>query len=162
MHKLLISAAAIASMLVAAPAVGASAEGPTVVTHNDTHTASYPDGTDICGRPQAAHTDIWTVKTSQVHLNRATDGTGNYHDVAVVTYVSDYVDPTIPDLHGRLTEVNRFTLTPGQVYTSTTSFHDFFGDVRIWVKFHTTDVKGEVVVNREFVKVECDGSILPL
>lgn len=75
------------------------------------------------------------------------------HDVAVVTYVSDYEDPAIPDAQGRLTEVNRFTLTRGGTFTATTTFHDFFGDVRIFVRYHLTEVNGTVRVEREVVHV---------
>ena len=92
------------------------------------------------------------MSIGQDRTPKAGVGSSN-HDVAVVTYVSDYEDPAIPDAQGRLTEVNRFTLTRGGTFTATTTFHDFFGDVRIFVRYHLTEVNGTVRVEREVVHV---------
>lgn len=95
---------------------------------------------------------VRALSTIQDRTPKAGVGSSN-HDVAVVTYVSDYEDPAIPDAQGRLTEVNRFTLTRGGTFTATTTFHDFFGDVRIFVRYHLTEVNGTVRVEREVVHV---------
>lgn len=134
-------------LLGAGAATAARPEVSTVVQHDVTFTASFPD--DICG--PRANTTTFTGTVDQVHYLARADGTFLYRDVAVVTYVADYDDPTLPDLSGRLTEVNHFVLTPGDTFNGTTTFHDFAGDLRIFVRVHVTEVKGSVVVNREFV-----------
>jgi hypothetical protein len=70
-----------------------------------------------------------------------------------VTYESDYVDPAIEDVSGRLTEVVHFTFTPGGVFVGTTTFHDFFGDVKIVFSTHITQVNGETVVEHSVGRV---------
>ena len=135
--------------LLAGPASAAPVERFTVVDHGLSHTATFPD--DICG-PRAS-TTTFTAKASLTHLTARPDGTFHYHDVAPVTYVSDYADPELPDLTGRLTEVNSFTFTPGGVFVAVTTYHDFFGDVRIFERVHITEVDGRLVVDREIIDV---------
>ena len=138
-------------LLVSGPVEAAPTAKPeTVVTHGITKSFRFTG--DICG-PRGDNTTTFQVKTEQVHLRLGADGTFNYHDVGVVTYVQDFDDPAMEDLTGRLTEVNRFTFTRGDVFTATTAFHDFFGTIRIFVSVHITEVKGELVVERFLEKV---------
>ena len=150
MRKLLVPmAASPVVLLMANPAVAEPVDPGTTVTHDYTFTESFGD--DICG--DRANTTTFHRKVEQVQFFQLTDGTFFYRDVAAVTYESDYVDPSIPDVSGRLTEVNRFILNPGEVFVGTTTFHDFFGDVRIWYRLHITERDGEPVVVREVQKV---------
>lgn len=135
--------------LTAGPASAARVGSPTVVQH-DVVFSEFFDG-DICG--EAANTTTFTRTMEQVQFFERPDGTFKYRDVAVVTYVSDYVDPALPDLTGRLTEVNQFVFTPGESFVGVTTFHDFFGSVRIFYRFHTTQHGEEIVVEREVLKV---------
>jgi len=135
--------------LLPGPAAAAPVSTFTVVDHGLSHTATFPD--DICG-PRAS-TTTFTAKASLTHLTARPDGTFQYHDVAPVTYVSDYEDPALPDLTGRLTEVNSFTLTPGRAFVAVTTYHDFFGGVRIFERIHITEVDGRLVVDREVIDV---------
>jgi hypothetical protein len=138
-----------AIMTLTGPAAAAPVEAWTEVHHDVTFTATWPD--DICGL--RANTTTYTRKVEQVHLTRRADDTFSYHDVAAVTYVSDYVDPALPDLSGRLTEVNHFVLTPGETFLATTTYHDFFGDIRIFYRYHLTIVNDRPVVEREVDEV---------
>ena len=149
MLKLLAPTLVLPALLVAGPAAAAPVDTRTVVEHNTTETIRFDD--DVCG--PRANTTTFTRKVVQSHITEGVDGSFNFHEVAVVTYVSDYDDADLPDLSGRLTEVNRFTRTPGGTFTGTVTFHDFFGDVRIHVKQHITEVRGRLVVEREVVKV---------
>jgi hypothetical protein len=79
-----------------------------------------------CGN--RANTTTYHRRVEQVQFSQRPTGTFLYRDVAVVTYESDYVDPTLPDLSGRLTEVNRFVLTRGEAFVGVTTYHDFVGD----------------------------------
>jgi hypothetical protein len=140
---------ALLMILTAGPASAAPVGSPTIVTHGETFTVSWDD--DICGL--RANTTTYHRKIEQVQFFERSDGTFVYRDVAVVTYESDYVDPALPDLSGRLTEVNHFVLTPGEVFVAVTTYHDFFGDIRIFYRFHVTVKDGEPVVEREIYKV---------
>lgn len=133
----------------ASPVAAAPPSGATVVNHNTTFSQVFPD--DICG--PRANTTTFTRKMEQVKYSERADGSFVYRDVAVVTYVSDFVDPGLQDLTGRLTEVNQFVLTPGSTFVGTTTFHDFLGDIRIFVRSHFTVVDGRVVVDREVFQV---------
>lgn len=147
----LLAATGLAGALMA-PAGAAAADpvgSPTVVTHGVTFTVTW-DG-DICGG--RANTTTYHRRIEQVQFFQRPDGTFVYRDVAVVTYESDYVDPTLPDLSGRLTEVNRFVLTRGEVFVGVTTYHDFVGDIRIYYRLHVTEREGEPVVIREVEKV---------
>ncbi|KRE98698.1 hypothetical protein ASG88_16750 [Nocardioides sp. Soil777] len=136
-------------LLLGGPASAEPVGAPTVVDHDVTFTAVF-DG-DICG--PRANTTTFHRTMEQVQFFQRPDGTFSYRDVAVVTYVSDYDDPALPDLTGRLTEVNRFVATPGKAFVGVTTFHDFFGEVRIFYRFHTTQHGEETVVEREVLKV---------
>jgi hypothetical protein len=136
-------------ILPAGPASAAPVGSPTIVAHDVTFTASWDD--DICGL--RANTTTYHRKIEQVQVFERSDGTFVYRDVAVVTYESDYVDPALPDLSGRLTEVNHLILTPGAVVVAVTTYHDFFGDIRIFYRLHATEKDGELVVVREVDKV---------
>src|SRR5215218_3251432 len=101
-RRLLIAVFAVVAIMGSAEAATAApVEAWTEVHHDVTFTASWPD--DICGL--RANTTTYTRHVEQTHLTRRADGTFSYHDVAVVTYLSDYFDPALPDLAGRLTEV---------------------------------------------------------
>jgi hypothetical protein len=134
-----------AVLVSARPATAAQVEAWTEVHHDETFTATWPD--DICGL--RANTTTYTRKVEQIHLTSLGDGTFSYHDVAAVTYVSDYVDPALPDLFGRLTEVNHFVFHPGQTILATTTYHDFYGEIRIFYRYHLTAINGVPVVERE-------------
>jgi hypothetical protein len=139
-----------ATVLVTAAPAGAAAATFTVVDHGTSFTQSFPD--DICG--ERASTTTFTRTVEQTHLTTRSDGTFAYHDVTVFTYTSDYVDPSLPDVSGRGTEVNNFVLTPGGTFIVSLPFHDFFGDVRIHVKVHLTLLAdGTVAVEREVLDV---------
>jgi hypothetical protein len=140
--------------LVAAPLLAAGIPAPiadaaTAVTHGYTHTEFFPD--DICGARASTATFTETMAQSQ-YVQRA-DGSWSYRDVSVVTYVGDYVDPSIADVTGRLTEVNHYIFRAPESFIAATSFHDFGGDLKIWERVNFKAVKGEVVVDRELVKV---------
>jgi hypothetical protein len=140
--------AAVASTAVLAPMVPAFAgSGSADVQHNVTYSEYYPD--DICG-PRAVLA-TYTAKVIQQKFLERPDGSWNYHEVDVVTYTADYDDPSLPDVTGKLTEVNNYNLTPGDNYIVSGTFHEFFGDVKIWERYHLTVVKGEPVVERYFV-----------
>lgn len=140
---------AVPMFLVAGATSAAAAPSPTVVIHNEQETVVFGD--DVCG--PRANTTVFTRKIEQSRFDQRADGTFQFREVAVVTYESDYVDPAIPDASGRLTEVNHFAFTPGGVFVGTTTFHDFFGDVKIVLSVHITEVKGQIVVERSVERV---------
>ena len=139
----------VALFLVSAVPAEAAANG-TVVTRGFTHTEYFPD--DICGPRASTVTFTETIGQSQFILRA--DGTYVYREVAVVTYWADYVDPTLPDFSGRLVEVNHFIVTPG-VNTDlvANTFHDFGGGLKIFERLNFKVVDGDVVVDREIIKV---------
>jgi len=141
---------ALASLMMPAAANAASDRSPTI-THNEVEVVHFDE--DICG-PRENDTTF----TRKVIVERNVDlgdGTFWYHYTARVDYVSDFVDPAIPDERGSLTEVISFNLTPGGVAAWTTTFHDYLGhDIRIYERFHLTEVDGELVVIREVSGVE--------
>jgi hypothetical protein len=139
--------AALPLLAVALPADASDAR--TVVTHGFTHTEFFPD--DICG--ERASTVTFTETLSQWKFVERADGTWSYRDVAVVTYDVDFVDPELSDYSGRLTEANHYILTPGDTLVVANTFHDFGGDLRIWERLNLKVVKGDVVVDREIIKV---------
>jgi hypothetical protein len=149
MHRVLALVVAVLA-LAALPATSASAaDHRTVVSHNVSWTEVFPD--DICGPRE--NTTTFTAKMMQTRLIERPDGSFSYRDVATVTYVSDFADPTIEDLTGRLTEVNHFILTPAGNFTGTSTFHDFLGSIKIFVRVNLKVVNGEVLVDREITKV---------
>jgi hypothetical protein len=135
-------------ILVSALPATASAD-PTVVTREFTQTEFFPD--DICG-PRAS-TVTWTYTLAQSQLNERADGTFSYRDVAVVTYVVDFVDPELTDYPGRVVEVNHYILTPGDnTFVATNAFHDFGGDLKIWERLNLKVVGDAVMVDRFLIK----------
>jgi hypothetical protein len=145
---LLIGALALLSLPAAAHAAGD--HSPTV-THNEVETVHFTE--DICG-PRENYT-TFTRKVVVERLGDNGDGSFWYHYTARVEYVSDFVDPAIPDERGSLTEVINYRFTPGGVGISTTTFHDYLGhDIRIYIRSHQTEVDGELVVIREVSGVE--------
>jgi hypothetical protein len=141
---------ALASLSMPAAAHAASNHSPTV-THKEVETVHYSD--DICG-PRENYT-TFARKVVVERLQDAGDGSFWYHYTARVNYLSDFVDPAIPDERGSLTEVISINLTPGGVVTSTSTFHDYLGaDIRIYERFHLTEVDGELVVVRDVGGVE--------
>ena len=118
----------------------------TNVLHNVVFTVAYPD--DICGPRANVTTYDRTVELQ--HLTQRSDGSFEFQYTAAVTYFSDFVDPAIPDVSGRLTEVNHAVLTAGETFIQSTTFHDYLGDVRIRYRLHLTIVDGRPVVDREF------------
>ncbi|MDQ0576796.1 hypothetical protein [Agromyces albus] len=135
---------ALASLSMPAAAHAAADHSPTV-THNEVETVHYTD--DICG-PRENDT-TYTRKVVVERIVDAGDGSFWYHYTARVNYVSDFVDPSIPDARGSLTEVINFNLTPGATFTGTGTYHEYLGDdIRIYERFHLTVVDGEPVVDR--------------
>ncbi len=149
LRRLIVVAAVTGTAMVSGtPAHAEAPPGSTNVQHDVTH-SGYFDG-DICG--PWANLTTWTAKVTQQQFLERRDGSWAYREVAVVTYTSDYDDPTLPDLEGRLTEVNHYNLTPGDTFIASEPFHDFFGDVKIWWKYHLTVVDGEPIVERFVVE----------
>jgi hypothetical protein len=66
----------------------------------------------------------------------------------------DYEDPALPDLTGRLTEVNHFTLTPGNTFVGSVTFHDFPSGLRIFERHHLTMVGDQIIVERDLISFE--------
>ena len=126
-----------------------ASEARTVVDHGFTHTEFFPD--DICGA--RASTVTFTATMAQWKIVERADGTWSYRDVAVVTYDVDFVDPELSDYSGRLTEVNHYIVTPGDTFVVANTYHDFGGDLKIWERLNFKEVKGDVVVDREIMKV---------
>lgn len=140
----------IASLSMPAAANAAADHSPTV-THNEVEVVHYDE--DICG-PRENDTTI-NRKVVVERLGDNGDGSFWYHLTARVDYVSDFVDPAIPDERGSLTEVINYRFTPGGVGISTITFHDYLGqDIRIYIRSHLTEVDGELVVTREVSGVE--------
>jgi hypothetical protein len=146
-----------ASALLAMPVLAATgtpvAADPTIVSreiqHNSVETIHFDD--DICG-PRANWTTFTRTLEKQRFVLRG-DGTWNFQYTGVVTYISDYDDPSLPEVSGRLTEVGNYNLTPSMNYVATETFHDFFGDVRIWWKLNLKVVDGQPVVDRTMLEV---------
>ena len=141
---LMAAALTCAALLVASPAHADSPSGRTNVTHDVTYSSYFDD--DICG--PKAHVTTFTATVAQPQLLERPDGSWVYREVSVVTYTSDYDDPALPDLEGRLTEVNHYNLTPGETFIANEPYHDFVGDIKIWWRYHLTVVDGEPVVDR--------------
>jgi hypothetical protein len=120
----------------------AAAPAPAEVTRNFQYTRIFPD--DVCGL--RANTTMYTVKMESIRSTERPNGSFSFRYVAVVTYVSDYVDASLPTLTGRVTEVEHFMLTPGGTEIGTVLLHEFFGDISIQVHFHFTAVDGVVKV----------------
>jgi len=139
--------AALPLLAFAMPAHASAAR--TVVTHGFTHTEFFPD--DICG-PRASTVTFTATMAQWQDVERA-NGTWSHRDVSVVTYEADYVDPSIDDFSGRLTEVNHYVFTPGDTFIAANTFHDFGGDLKIWQRLSFKVVNDEVVVDREIIKV---------
>ncbi|KRF38401.1 hypothetical protein [Terrabacter sp. Soil810] len=144
MRNVVATAIGAAAIIIILPVPVASASPRTVVEHNVVLTVPFPD--DICG-PRANLT-TFTRKVEQSQFIPGSDGSFSYRDVAAVTYSVDFVDPSIPDVTGRLTEVNHYVLTPAGTFTGSTTYHDFFGDVRIFVRFTGVQVGDTIVVDR--------------
>ena len=133
----------VASFLMSAAPAGAS-ENATSVDRGFTHTEFFAD--DICGA--RASTVTFTETMAQSQLIYRADGTFAYRDVAVVTYVVDFVDPALPDDSSRLTEVNHFILTPGEnTFVVSNTFHAKEGDLKIWERRNLKIVGDEVLVD---------------
>ena len=133
------------------PAAANAADQPPTITHNEVETVHHTE--DICGDRENDTT--YTRKVVVERFVEASDGSVRYHYTARVNYVSDFVDPTIPDARGSLTEVFTFNLNPGDTVTGTGTFHDYIGDeIRIYERFHYTVVDGEGVVDRHIFSVE--------
>ena len=141
--------AAAALLTVSAPALAGPVSISQTVEHDVTFTAHFDD--DICGLRSSWTT--FNAKVAQSQLIERTDGSWSYRDVAAVAYVSDYDDPNLPTLYGRLTEVNHLVLTPGETFVVANTFHDFFGDVKIWSGYHLTVVDREPMVEFEILEV---------
>lgn len=133
-----------ASVLV--PSIANAATGSTTtVNHRQTETVQYPD--DICGA--RSNTTTYTRTVEVEHFNERANGTWTYHFTDVVTYLSDFDDPTIADETGRLTEVGTFVLVSGDNFTQTLTFHDHLGkEIRIYERAHLTIVRGLPVIDR--------------
>jgi hypothetical protein len=140
---------AITSLLM--PAAAQAADNSPTVTHNEVETIHYSE--DICG-PRENDTTI-TRKVVVERFADSPDGSTWYHYTARVDYVSDFVDPDIPDARGSLTEVVSFNVTPGAAIAGTGTFHDYLDPkIRIIERFHVTLVDGEFVVDRAITGVD--------
>ena len=136
-------------LLMAAPPAAAASDNRTVVSRGYSHTEFFPD--DICG-PRAT-TVTFTETMYQFQYVERADGSWSYRDVAQVTYEIDFVDPALSDYSGRLAEVNHYILTPGDTFIVTNTYSDFGGDLKIWERLNVKVVGGEVLVERELLKV---------
>ena len=139
----------LAMVSVASPVSAATPGRPAPVIHNQVEIVTFSD--DVCG--ERANVTTFNRKVVQERSSQQANGAVRYHYTAVVTYVSDYTDPTLPTLSGKLTEVINVVLTPNGTRTETIAFHDFFGDIKIFVRLHATYVSGEPVVERETMTV---------
>jgi hypothetical protein len=151
MYKFLLALSLIIPVsLTAAPAAAAPPPPPsTVVVHDGSFTVDFPG--DICGT--RANTTTFTVTMNQTHVTSMPGGGFQFHEVAVLTYVSDYDDPALPTLEGRTTQVSHFTLTDGEAFSGTIIFKNFLGDIRVFQRFHVTSVDSQAVVMFDVVRV---------
>ena len=141
----------LAALALAAGPMPASAETSTstVVIHGLTFSEFFPD--DICG-PRAS-TVTFIVQTQVTHVTEHADGSFTFHDVGTGTYHVDFVDPALADQDSHQTESFLVTLTPGGTQVVSLAFDDFPTGLRIWQRFHLTVVDGNVVVERDILKV---------
>lgn len=136
-------------MLVTAPV---SAADPVTHVHEsgkkEIHTEYFPD--DICG-PRAGWTTF--VVTWRFHI---TDLGDSLHVNAGETgrYTTDFDDPAIEDYKSQFTEAVSFNITRGGTVTFNLQFHDFPGDIKIHVKLVFVEVGGQVMVERDVLRVE--------
>jgi hypothetical protein len=140
---------AVVAVLVAGPAAAAPPTHVRLIQHHQTEIRRFAD--DICG-PRASWTTFHTT-LGQLQVVGRSDGSFAFHETAVFTYDVDFDDPALPDVSGRGTEVNHFVLAPGGTFVASTTFRDFFGEVRIFVRFHLTEVNGTTVVERDLLDV---------
>ena len=140
----LAAAIACLTLFSAAPAHAEGSDSRTTVQHNITGSIYFAD--DICGPRSGFAT--YTVTVTQQQFVELADGSWSYRTVELISYSGDYDDPALPDVTGRLTAVYKYNLTPGDTFIASEPFHEFFGDVKIWWKYHLTIVDGEPVVER--------------
>ena len=142
------------SLLVAVPLLAAvppaqAAAAATTVTRGYSHTEFFPD--DICG-PRAS-TVTFTERMLQSQYVERADGSWSYRDVSVVTYDVDFVDPSLADYSGSLTEVNHYIFRAPDSFVATNTYHDFGGGLKIWERLNFKVVNGEPTVDRELLEV---------
>ena len=129
----------------------AQAAGPpttsTVVVHGLTFSEFAPD---ICDR---LATFTFTFRTQVTHLTEHEDGSFSGSFIDIGTYHVDFVDPALADQNSQFAEAVHVTLTPGETFVVSLAFHDFPTGIRIWERFHLTEVNGSPVVEREIFKV---------
>ncbi|WP_062298940.1 hypothetical protein [Demequina maris] len=132
-------------------AAPAAADNGTEVVHGYVFSEDYED--DACSTEP--NTTTYTVKTFHETFRPLGDDAWNYHYLAVVTYATDYVNPAMEDVTGRLTENITYRLTPGGVFEHTLTFHDFYGDVKIHERGHFTIVDGVPKVDWSLSEIDC-------
>lgn len=149
MKKTSLVATALAALVLALlPAqAGAEATTSTVVLHGLTRSDF---NTDICGR---LATFTFTVRTQVIHLTEHEDGSFSFNFVDTGTYHVDFVDPALADQNSQWAEAVHVTLTPGGTFVVSLAFHDFPTGIRIWERFHLTEVDGSPVVEREIQEI---------
>ncbi len=125
----------------------AAATTSTVVLHGLTRSDV---NTDICGR---LATFTFTVRTQVIHLTEHEDGSFSFNFIDTGTYEVDFVDPALADQKSQWAEAVHVTLTSGGTFVVSVAFHDFPTGIRIWERFHLTEVDGSLVVEREIQKV---------
>lgn len=152
-RTMLISAAmALVAFLLGVPPAQAAAGRPTTTTtvlHGLTETEFFPD--DICG--SRASDVVFTIRTQVIHLTERDDGSFNFTFTETGTYHVDFLDPALADQDSQFTEAIHVTLTPGGTFVASVAFHDFPTGIRIWERFHLTEVDGRPVVERDIQKV---------
>jgi hypothetical protein len=144
--SLVVTAAALVLAVLPAHAAGAATTS-TVVLHGLTHSELAPD---ICGRDAFFS---FTIRTQVTHLTEHEDGSFSFNFTETGTYHVDFVDPTVADQDSQFTEAVHASLTPGGTFVVSVAFHDFPTGIRIWERFHLTEVDGSPVVEREIQKV---------
>jgi len=134
-------------------AVGPAAAATQVTTGHDfvlkqVTTEYFPD--DICG-PRAGWTTF--VLTSHTHWTDQGDGYHFTHG-ETGTYTTVFDDPSIPSYQSQSTDAFVFNMTRGQTVTYNDEFHDFPGTITIHTQTVFTEVNGQVVVDREVLRVD--------
>ena len=85
-------------------------------------------------------------------------GSSSFNFIDTGTYHVDFVDSALADQNSEWAEAVHATavhatLTRGGTFVVSVAFHDFPTGIRIWERFHLTEVDGSPVVEREIQKV---------
>jgi hypothetical protein len=151
MKKLVVTLLAVAGLVVSALPVHAEdgAYTDTQVLHAETETGYSPD--DICGD----RAGWWTfaLRTTVAHITELGDGYFTFHFTETGTYHIDFVDPAIPDQDSQFTGTDTVTLTYGDTYEESYTWHDFPTGIKIWERYSLHEVDGTPVLERYILKV---------